>query len=60
MDSKSVASNVAYATATGYLTVGGSNPGAFDWGLPFFFGRNVFTAIEDQVTPAGKGPFVAF
>ncbi len=32
----------------------------FDWGLPFHFGRNVFTAIEDQSTPAGNGPFVAF
>ena len=32
----------------------------FDWGLPFFFGRRVFTAIEAQVTPAGNGPYYAF
>jgi hypothetical protein len=32
----------------------------FDWGLPFHFGRNVFTAIEGQATPGGVGPFVAF
>jgi hypothetical protein len=32
----------------------------FDWGLPFHFGRNVFTAIEGQATPGGEGPFVAF
>jgi hypothetical protein len=32
----------------------------FDWGLPFHFGRNVFTAIEDRSTPGGNGPFVAF
>ena len=32
----------------------------FDWGLPFHFGRNVFTAIEGQTTPVGTGPFVAF
>jgi hypothetical protein len=32
----------------------------FDWGLPFFFGRAVFTAIEDQSTPAGLGPYLAF
>jgi hypothetical protein len=32
----------------------------FDWGLPFYFGRNVFTALEDQSTPAGVGPLVAF
>jgi hypothetical protein len=33
---------------------------AFDWGLPFFFGRTVYTAIENQPTPAGVGPFIAF
>ena len=40
--------------------VGGPNSGSFDWGLPFFFGRNVFTAIESQSTPAGAGPFFAY
>ncbi len=28
----------------------------FDWGLSFFFGRNVFTAIAGANTPAGQGP----
>jgi hypothetical protein len=32
----------------------------FDWGLPFFFGRNVYTAIEGRNTPAGPGPYWAF
>jgi hypothetical protein len=32
----------------------------FDWGLPFFYGRRVFTALENRVTPAGKGPYYAF
>lgn len=32
----------------------------FDWGLPFFFGRRIFTAIEASVTPAGNGPYYAF
>ncbi|HLV88478.1 MAG TPA: DUF3443 domain-containing protein [Candidatus Sulfotelmatobacter sp.] len=41
-------------------TLAGPNPGTFDWGLPFFFGRNVFTAIESHSTPAGQGPFWAF
>jgi hypothetical protein len=36
-----------------------SVPG-FDWGLPFFFGRTVYTAIEGQSTPAGVGPYFAF
>jgi hypothetical protein len=40
--------------------LGGSNAGTFDWGLPFFFGRNVYTAINGKSTPAGQGPFWAF
>ena len=32
----------------------------FAWGLPFFFGRSVYTAIEGRVTPGGSGPYVAF
>ena len=32
----------------------------FAWGLPFFFGRTVYTAIEGRGTPAGPGPYVAF
>src|SRR5205823_5571778 len=35
--------------------IGGTNPGGFDWGLAFFFGRSVFTAIEGQSTPDGLG-----
>jgi hypothetical protein len=35
-------------------------PPAFDWGLAFFFGRNVFTAIETRTTPGGTGPFFAY
>lgn len=36
------------------------NPGSFDWGLPFFFGRNVFVAIEGRSTPGGTGPYTAY
>ncbi len=32
----------------------------FDFGLPFFYGRSVFTAIQNVSTPGGTGPFVAF
>ncbi|HEY6308012.1 MAG TPA: DUF3443 domain-containing protein [Candidatus Angelobacter sp.] len=35
-------------------------PTSFDWGLPFFFGRNVFVAIEGQSTPGGTGPYTAY
>lgn len=33
---------------------------AFDWGLPFFYGRNVFVAIEGQSTTGATGPYFAF
>ncbi|KXU85144.1 hypothetical protein CI15_22950 [Paraburkholderia monticola] len=32
----------------------------FDWGLPFFYGRNVYAAIEQKSTPGGTGPYVAY
>jgi hypothetical protein len=32
----------------------------FDWGLPFFYGRNVYTAIEGRSTPGGTGPYWAY
>jgi hypothetical protein len=45
---------------TAFSTLGGPNPGSFDWGLGFFFGRNVFTAIENMGTPGGPGPYYAY
>lgn len=38
----------------------GPFPGLIDFGLPFFFGRNVFTAFDGKSTPAGTGPFTAY
>lgn len=38
----------------------GGDTTTFAWGLPFFFGRNVYTAIEGHSTPGGMGPYVAF
>lgn len=43
-----------------FSDLGGPSPGIFDWGLPFFFGRNVFTAIDGAPTPNGTGPYWAF
>jgi hypothetical protein len=37
-----------------------SDTDSFDFGLPFFLGRSVYTAIADQSTPGGNGPYIAF
>jgi hypothetical protein len=46
----------AFDNIAGHDTLGGT----FDWGLPFFFGRRVFVAIENATTGAGDGPFYAY
>lgn len=38
----------------------GANASQFNYGLPFFFGRTVYTAIEGQNTSSGTGPYFAF
>jgi len=43
-------------TSTAYSNLAGPWPGAFsyfDWGMPFFYGRRVFYAIDGRSTPAG-------
>jgi hypothetical protein len=41
---------------------GGTQLGSsyFDWGLPFFYGRSVFTAIEGATAGGQTGPFYAY
>jgi Protein of unknown function (DUF3443) len=43
-----------------YGDLGGGYSGAFDWGLPFFYGRNVFVAIQGQSAPGGTAPYWAY
>ena len=33
---------------------------AFDWGLPFYYGKTVIVVIENKNTSGGTGPFFAF
>ncbi len=41
--------------------IGYSQPGGiFGWGMPFYFGRTIATAIEGRNTPVGIGPGVIF
>lgn len=43
-----------------FNNLGGVLTGRFDYGLPFFFGRNVYVAIEGRNTPGGVGPYWAY
>ena len=47
---------------TAFSNLGGtnSNPNGFDLGLPFFYGHNVFTAIEGNTVSGNMGPFFAY
>lgn len=53
----SLVGNSADGVANG---LAGPFPGFFDWGLPFFYGLNVYTAIQGKNTPAGVGPYWAY
>jgi hypothetical protein len=51
-----------HPTFTVFPTLAGTNPVAqsFDFGLAFYYGRRVATALENETTSAGTGPYVAF
>lgn len=38
----------------------GPNSGIFDFGLPFFYGRNVYTSIAGTTAPGGQTPYWAY
>lgn len=52
--------NAANGANTAFNNVAGTNPGAFDWGIPFFFGRTVFIGIEGQSAGTSVGPYWAY
>ena len=43
-----------------FVEIGGSFPGNFDWGLPFFFGRTVIIGYEGAASNIGNGPYWAY
>ena len=49
--------NTAFANLGG--AAGAASPGAFVFGLPFFYGRKVYTSIWGQAL-AGNGPWYGF
>ena len=56
--------NWVFDDVAGSSSGGGSQGGLpslyFDWGVPFFFGRTVFVAIEGRSTSGGFGPYWAY
>ena len=48
--------------STAFSELGGTNgdPSSFDWGLPFFFGRTVYTGIEGYTNSGATGPYFAY
>jgi hypothetical protein len=55
-------SNAAPGIGANPNSLGFSSPisNSFDFGLPFFYGRNVYTAISGRTAGSTKGPYFAF
>jgi hypothetical protein len=52
--------NFAFGDLGGPAFTGSGHSVGFDWGLSFFFGRGVYTAIEGSITSHGTGPYFAY
>jgi hypothetical protein len=54
-------SNTLFASSNNaFDNLAGNSSQGFGWGLPFFYGKRVYTAIASRNTSAGQGPYYAF
>jgi hypothetical protein len=54
-------SNTLFASSNNaFDNLAGSSSQGFGWGLPFFYGKRIYTAIAARNTSAGQGPYYAF
>lgn len=55
-NAKNLFTNTSTSSDAALGTLAGTNPSGvgFDWGLPFFYGVHVYTAIDGQNMPAGE------
>ncbi|MHB8285043.1 MAG: DUF3443 family protein [Caulobacteraceae bacterium] len=42
------------------LTLTNAYPTSFDFGLPFFYGRSIYTALEGRTAGRAVGPYIAY
>ncbi|HBG07260.1 MAG: hypothetical protein A2075_05000 [Geobacteraceae bacterium GWC2_58_44] len=52
--------NLANSPNNVFKEIGGTSTFGFDWGLPFFLGRQVFFGMEGKASSLGTGPYVAY
>jgi len=52
--------DTAFSQLGGPSIISGSGPAYFDWGLPFFYGHNVYVSIEGTTAPGGTTPYWAY
>jgi hypothetical protein len=54
-------SNALFASSNNaFDNLAGKSSQGFGWGLPFFYGKRIYTAIAARNTSAGQGPYYAF
>ncbi len=52
--------NLVNSSNSVFANIGGESLVDFGWGLPFFFGRNVYVGIEGKNSSLGTGPYWSY